>query len=412
MIFFPTVYRLIPHSKSQDCSLCDLQMISSKEKFILYLPCSGHDNTGYWLFTSFFKKWNFHSNNLIVQRIDFFLGCFLWVWHWFTLGRHKKLCYGDNRVYAYGSKKAKRYFSKSNAHMRKRGLDFDGQKIGRFPRLLYGWNDFIPEKTGVSVAIKARVSIVVHLYYIDLWQEISNLLSGLEFSFDLYVTLVQGSISIQEEILQRFPDARIHVVDNYGRDIGPFLVLLETGQLDSYDYICKIHGKKSQRKNHPWWEGDLWRRWLFFDLLGAPGIALKIIDTFDRYKQIGMIGSRAYRYPNRYFGKKHSLGNNHASICSIASRMGIAFKDQNLDFFAGTMFWIRREALDPMILLELSKDCVPEAQIDNFDGGCEHAIERCFSLSVTRAGFNIGDVDCVLEESIDRTDPQISISTL
>ena len=34
-------------------------------------------------------------------------------------------------------------------------------------------------------------------------------------------------------------------MENGGRDIRPFLALLERGRLDGYRYICKVHGKKS-----------------------------------------------------------------------------------------------------------------------------------------------------------------------
>src|SRR5580704_17877316 len=71
-------------------------------------------------------------------------------------------------------------------------------------------------------------------------------------------------------------------MENRGRDIGPFLVLLERGRLDRYRYICKIHGKKSIDGGRETYMGVLWRRRLLFDLLGGPGAANAAIGMFER----------------------------------------------------------------------------------------------------------------------------------
>ncbi|MBA5723739.1 rhamnan synthesis F family protein [Candidatus Liberibacter sp.] len=408
MIRFPSVYRLIPRPDLHDSSLCSLRLISSQERsFVIYLPLSS-DTIGYFLFTSFSKSWNFYSENLIIDKIGPLKGCFFWLRSLFVFGRDNKLCFGENRIFAYGSRRAKRSFLKSNRHMRIRGLPFDGNKIHNFPQLLYGWDDSIAKNIDLQIATKARIAIVVHIYYVDRWMEIANLLSGLGFTFDLYISLVRESSEIRSEILRRFSCARVYVMDNYGRDIRPFLVFLEEGKLDKYDYICKIHAKKSRDGRHSWWEGDLWRRWIFFDLLGASGVALKIIETFDRCDTIGMIGSRAYRYPNNYFAHDKAWGKNYSSVLSIARKMGILSENCKLDFFGGTMFWVRRKALDPIKYLGLSKDFASNKN-ESLDGNLEHAIERCFSLSVMQMGLCLGDVDCILGTSSSQM-PQISIS--
>ncbi|MFV0256697.1 rhamnan synthesis F family protein [Candidatus Liberibacter solanacearum] len=401
MIFFPIVYRLIPKSEFRDCSICNFQMVSSKNrKLSIFLPVSGC-RKGYLLFVSRRENWNFDSNHLVIRKVSFFLGFFFWIRSFFLFKCYQTLCYDENRIIAYGSRIGKKFFACSNNHMIIRGVPFDGEKIHRFPRLLHGWDSPSSEKIA-SVKIQSRIAIVIHIYYADLWAEIANLLSGLNFSFDLHITLVTEIASIKSEILKRFPNAHIYVMENYGRDIRPFLKLLEGGKLDSYDYVCKIHGKKSKRKGHVWWDGDLWRRWLFFDLLGAPGIALEIIKTFEKYPKIGMIGSRSYRYPNKYCDQKSSLGNNREFVCAIANKMGVSFEDTKIDFFAGTMFWVRPQALDPIKKLALTQYFKSKVDI-GLDGSLEHAIERCFSISVKKSNFYLADVDCFLEESDDKS---------
>ena len=47
------------------------------------------------------------------------------------------------------------------------------------------------------------------------------------------------------DVRRDFPEADIEVMENRGRDVRPFLVLLERGRLDRYRFVCKVHGKKS-----------------------------------------------------------------------------------------------------------------------------------------------------------------------
>jgi lipopolysaccharide biosynthesis protein len=56
-----------------------------------------------------------------------------------------------------------------------------------------------------------------------------------------------------------------------------------------------------------------------------------------------------------------------------------------LDFFSGTMFWVRPEALKPLARLRLSGDMPYESGL--IDGDLPHAIERVLSTSVLVAGF-------------------------
>ena len=80
----------------------------------------------------------------------------------------------------------------------------------------------------------------------------------------------------------RLSPAAIEVMENRGRDVRPFLVLLETGRLERYRYVCKVHGKKSSDGGRMSYIGALWRRRLLFDLLAAPGLADSIVEAFER----------------------------------------------------------------------------------------------------------------------------------
>jgi lipopolysaccharide biosynthesis protein len=209
--------------------------------------------------------------------------------------------------------------------------------------------------------------------------------------FDLIVTTVAGRERLIESIRRSYPRAEIDIMKNRGRDIGPFLALLEQGRLDGYRYICKVHGKKSIDGGRTTYAGEMWRRRLLFDLLGAPGAVTAVIDMFERDPSIGMIGPRVFRLPKANYSQDLSWSANRPMTLKIAGRMGVSADKFQLDFFGGTMFWVRPEALKPLRDLRLAADMPYESGL--IDGDLPHALERVLPTSVLVAGYKLADSD-------------------
>ncbi len=167
--------------------------------------------------------------------------------------------------------------------------------------------------------------------------------------------------------------------------------LLERGRLDGYRYICKIHGKKSIDGNRKTYMGEMWRRRLLFDLVGAPGVANAAIDMFERDPSIGMIGPKVFRLPKASYPEDLSWSANRPMTLKIAERMGVPADKFRLDFFGGTMFWVRPEALKPLRDLCLAADIPYESGL--VDGDLTHALERVLPTSVLVAGYKLADSD-------------------
>ena len=60
-----------------------------------------------------------------------------------------------------------------------------------------------------------------------------------------------------------------------------------------------------------------------------------------------------------------------------------------LDFFGGTMFWVRPEALRPLRDLRLASEMPCESGL--IDGDLPHALERVLPTSVLAAGYKLAD---------------------
>ena len=223
-----------------------------------------------------------------------------------------------------------------------------------------------------------RIAVVIHLFYTDLWEEISGYLTNITEPFDLFVSVCQET---QHQIEQRIrivhPDAIVRVFDNRGRDIGPFLEFLRDAGLQDYELVCKIHSKKSPHRL----DGGRWRGDLLHRLLGSSDTVSEIIESFENDPHLGLLG------PISSLDKsKESWGSNKDRMVSLAKRMGVPADDLHLSFFAGSMFWFRPAALEPIRQLELRlEDFEPER--GELDGHLHHSLERLFSVSVKAAGY-------------------------
>jgi lipopolysaccharide biosynthesis protein len=308
----------------------------------------------------------------------------------FLFKKKKYLEYEEFSLFSVGPKAERKRFTRYNQGMMNIGLVADSDLAAKHPELIYGWPEELsgaPQSPDRPASIP--VAVVAHIYYEDTWPDIAGALRSLTVPFDLIVTTVAGRERLIETIRRSYPRAEIEIVENRGRDIGPFMVLLERGRLDGYRYICKIHGKKSIDGGRKTYMGEMWRRRLLFDLLGAPGAGNAAIDMFERDPSIGMIGPRVFRLPRDGYSEDLSWSANRAMTLKIAERMGVPADKFQLDFFGGTMFWVRPEALKPLRDLRLAADMPYESGL--IDGDLPHALERLLPTSVLVAGYELAD---------------------
>ena len=110
--------------------------------------------------------------------------------------------------------------------------------------------------------------MVAHVFYHDLWDEIADRIEAAGIAFDLFVTITdkgKETDALVERIRARFPAARTLRYPNRGRDVLPFVHLVNAGALDGYQAVCKVHTKRSPHRE----DGDHWRRHLMAGILPA-----------------------------------------------------------------------------------------------------------------------------------------------
>jgi Rhamnan synthesis protein F len=145
---------------------------------------------------------------------------------------------------------------------------------------------------------RGRIAVVLHLYYPELWPEFRDALSSISEPSDLFVTLTAGySDDALDWIRADYPSAQIITLENRGRDILPFVVLINSGLLFRYELICKLHTKRSiqgagtgRRSN-----GNAWRRDLLDGVLSDADYVGRVLTAFDTDPELGYAVASGFR---------------------------------------------------------------------------------------------------------------------
>jgi FMN phosphatase YigB (HAD superfamily) len=248
---------------------------------------------------------------------------------------------------------------------------------------------------------KLKVAVVLHAYYPEIFGEICTYLKNMPCVYTLFISVKSKedmqAINGQLRDLPMLERSVVKAVANRGRDIAPFLVDF-AAELDDFDYICKVHTKKSLFSGSEKME---WRQYLYKMLLGSKQRIQAILTVFARDAVVGII------YPARYEGMPYlayTWLSNKWVAAPYVNRLGFDFDpDEYIDYPAGSMFWIKKEALKPLLDMHLARNDFPEEKGQN-DGALQHVMERCFTLSARSRGLKYALINDLKEDVFSYTD--------
>ncbi|WP_371158140.1 glycoside hydrolase family 99-like domain-containing protein [Jannaschia sp. 2305UL9-9] len=227
----------------------------------------------------------------------------------------------------------------------------------------------------------ARFAVVLHVYYPDLWEEFAERFESIPLDFDLYVTLTwrgDETEGLAETIRERFPKAMVVPVANRGRDILPFLTLVNSGALDGYEAVCKLHTKKSPHRE----DGDHWRRHLTDGILPLEGLT-GLLDTFLADEEAAF-----WVADGQHFDDTKWWGSNLEITRHLLRRLEIEIDGSRLSFPAGSIYWLK-----PLMVGMLKSLHLHEEQFDTetaqVDGTLAHALERTMGFLADTAGQRV-----------------------
>jgi lipopolysaccharide biosynthesis protein len=235
------------------------------------------------------------------------------------------------------------------------------------------------------VRTHAKVLVLAHVYYAEVWVDIEDRLARLPEDFDLIVTLVRGRAEgLEHRITRRLPHARIHLVDNRGRDSGPLVELARMRVFDGYDAVLKVHTKRSPHRL----DGDAWRVRLLDGVLESPESVARIIELLRRDKNVGLV------VPGGHIKGPETWGSDLELVEALAARFPFAFDPDSLRYPAGSMYWAKPWLLQRLADLGVDLEHF-EPEADHLDGSTAHAIERFVGVLATAAGLEQVETDDV-----------------
>lgn len=239
-----------------------------------------------------------------------------------------------------------------------------------------------------------KAAVILHLFYPDMWQtEFASKLSLLKrYNFDLYVTVPIGaSVTITDTIHKDFPGAYIFEVPNRGRDVLPFLQVARQLKQAGYEYVLKLHSKKSPQRI----DGQDWLRDMLHKLLPKNKEAIEAILKKLKQTSTGIIGPSGHYLALPVSTISQSV--NRQNVYHVMSHAFSAEKAHYIDhrwwdygFFEGTMFWVRLSAIEPLLDIPIHSF---EEEAGQTDGTLAHAVERALCLCPEVSGMKIFEVD-------------------
>jgi lipopolysaccharide biosynthesis protein len=227
-----------------------------------------------------------------------------------------------------------------------------------------------------------RIAVVLHLHYADLWPELRDKILNIPEPFDLFVSVHDDAAEKNAALIcGDFPLARVLKFENRGRDILPFVAMINAGLLQGYDLVCKIHSKKSLKTPT---DGDNWRRASVDGILGSRMLVRNILNAYDEDKHLGLVAADGQLFGSRL---NHWAGN-LKKLALLGQRISMTAIADEARFVGGTMFWMRASLLRRVEALNFSSDDF-EAEPIGADGAMAHAVERMFGLIAYEAGMHV-----------------------
>lgn len=226
-----------------------------------------------------------------------------------------------------------------------------------------------------------KLAVVIHAFYLDILEEIINSLKSVEaYQVKLFVTTPFQNEDNARSLLQASGlNYYLLPMENRGRDVLPFLKIMEKVIDHGYTKLVKVHTKRSKHRI----DGDKWRDDLYSKLI-TPVAIHNAMSIFQQQPKVGIIGPEGHIVPMNFY-----WGSNAENVEKLCYRMGYKLDDiRELNFVAGTMFFARVDALKPILSLGLTEDDF-DIEAGQIDGTIAHAIERIISVSLHAANLTL-----------------------
>jgi len=226
------------------------------------------------------------------------------------------------------------------------------------------------------------IALQIHAFFMDVMGEIVDILNSIPYPFDCYIsTDTEEKKDTIKELLTK--ECQIHylqvdVMDNRGRDVGPFLQQMEH-VIDNYRYIAHLHTKKSKHVDF----GDDWRHFLFKNLFGGRDIISAILEKFEQDKKLGMVIPAVYPIVRECL----AWDNTKTDVQELLKNMGLRAELGDIPICpVGDFFWARCDAVK-LLFEQGFKQSDFQEEAGQLNYTLAHVIERIWCYMVEAQGY-------------------------
>lgn len=261
-----------------------------------------------------------------------------------------------------------------------------------------------------------RIAAILHIFYVDMTDELLDLVDALPGPYDLVVTTPDAdkAVEIREIVSRRARAGRavdVRVLpSNDGRDQSAFLIECRDVLLGGeYDLIVKLHTKKTPQDGFN--VGRHFKSQQFTNLLNSPGYAANLIALFQKEPGLGLV------YPPTIHIGYPTIGrgwwSNKAGFMKLCTQLGIQVPLDEISPLApyGSMYVARPESLRLLVEHEWSYADFGGAEAYR-DGGLAHILERMPSYAAGELGFHTRTVSTAEYMSISHTSLEFNLDQM
>ena len=231
---------------------------------------------------------------------------------------------------------------------------------------------------------RKKVGIFLHIFYPELGEIIASYLKNIPCSIDVFISTREDSVKALENIFARVDNIQrteVRHFSNIGRDVAPFIVGFRD-QIPNYDYILKLHSKKSPHSNAL----SGWFLHCLDNLIGSESVTATNIKALQS-QEAGIV------YPIENYalslGIQHNScwgheDGNYAKARPFLNRYNLnqIKRESQFQFPTGTMFWCKPALLQPILDWGLNWNDFDE-EGGQIDGTIAHSVERLIGISTT-----------------------------
>lgn len=234
-----------------------------------------------------------------------------------------------------------------------------------------------------------KIALVLHVYFEDLIDKCISYVLSMHNSDKIVIVSSNQKLldSYSVRLAEKFVNFEVRFQKNRGRNESAYFITCKDILLN-YDYVCLAHDKKL--RHAPVTVGEKAFTHCFDNCLGNKSQVNSILNLFENHNQLGILCPPT---PCSSIWKEFDLLpysiNREDCVSFVNSHLENVKLDPSPIPPIGSVFWVRKGALEKLLALNLTFEDMPKEPLP-LDGSFLHVLERLYPSIAQSSGFCTG----------------------